>query len=85
MNKAIKAGLWKKDGNNGSYYSGRIEVGGQEYWVNLYKNDRKTSDNHPDLNLQLKPKENSGRAAATRARQDVRQLTENDPGDELPW
>lgn len=55
----IRTGLWKKDGQNGgaSYYSGKIEIGGQEYWVNLYKNDRKETDAQPDLNLQLKPKE----------------------------
>lgn len=55
----IRTGLWKKESNNGGapYYGGSIEVDGREYWVNLYKNDRKESDKHPDLNLQLKPKE----------------------------
>lgn len=59
-----QCGLWKKDSNNGGspYYSGKITVGGVEYWANLYKNDRKTSDNSPDLNLKLKPVEGaSGR------------------------
>lgn len=62
----IRTGLWKKESNNGGspYYGGKIEVGGVEYWVNLYKNDRKESDNHPDLNLQLKPVEGQ-RAART--------------------
>lgn len=53
----IRTGLWKKDGDRGSYYSGKVEVGGVTYWVNLYKNDRKESDKHPDLNLMLKPAE----------------------------
>src|SRR5690606_26981866 len=57
----IKCGLWKKESNNGGapYYGGKIEINGREYWVNLYKNDRKEADNHPDLNLILKPKEAS--------------------------
>jgi uncharacterized protein (DUF736 family) len=53
----LKTGLWQKQGQNGSYYSGKITVMGVEYWVNLYKNDRKTEDKHPDLNLVLKPRD----------------------------
>lgn len=55
----IRTGLWKKESTNGGapYYGGSVEIGGVEYWVNLYKNDRKETDKHPDLNLQLKPKE----------------------------
>lgn len=85
MSEVIKTGLWKKDGNNGSYYSGRIEVAGQEYWVNLYKNDRKTQDSHPDLNLQLKPKENSGRQAANTAKQEVIKATDGFEDSEIPF
>lgn len=55
-----RSGLWKKDGERGSYYSGKITVGGVEYWANLYKNDRKETDKHPDLNLVLKPVESRG-------------------------
>lgn len=56
MSEQIKTGLWNKEGPNGPYYSGKITVNGYEYWVNLYKNDRKTEDRHPDLNLILKPR-----------------------------
>lgn len=62
-----KAGLWKKESTNGgaSYYGGKITITEPgEYWVNLYKNDRKETDNHPDLNLKLKPKD----AAPARAK-----------------
>jgi hypothetical protein len=59
-NEPIRTGLWEKDSDRGSYYSGKIEIGGREYWVNLYKNDRKETDSQPDLNLQLKPKESNG-------------------------
>jgi len=83
VSEAIKTGLWKRDGNNGYYYSGKIEVNGQEFWVNLYKNDRKTQESHPDLNLQLKPKENSGKKAAQKAVHQVNALGE--PDDTIPW
>jgi hypothetical protein len=53
----LRTGLWKKESDKGSYYSGSVEIGGVAYWVNLYKNDRKEQDSHPDLNLVLKPKE----------------------------
>lgn len=67
----IRTGLWKKDSNNGgdSYYGGKIEVDGREYWVNLYKNDRKETDTHPDLNLVLKPKEGGGQQRQAPQRQ----------------
>lgn len=56
----IRTGLWKKESNNGgdSYYGGSVEITEPGvYWVNLYKNDRKETDKHPDLNLQLKLKD----------------------------
>jgi hypothetical protein len=60
-----RTGLWKKDGQRGPYYGGSIKIDEPgEYWVNLYKNDRKESDKHPDLNLQLKPKEPQAAKAA---------------------
>ncbi len=55
-----RTGLWKKESNNGGapYYGGSVTITEPgEYWVNLYKNDKKESDKHPDLNLVLKPKE----------------------------
>jgi hypothetical protein len=59
-NEDPKTGLWKKESTNGgaSYYSGKITIDQPgEYWVNLYKNDRKETDSQPDLNLKLKPKD----------------------------
>lgn len=57
MSEPIRTGLWKKEGDRGGYYSGKIEIDGRSFYVNLYRNDRKTEEKHPDLNLQLKPKE----------------------------
>lgn len=56
MSEVLSAGLWKKEGERGSYYSGSIEIDGVGYWLNLYRNDRKETDKHPDLNLRIKPK-----------------------------
>ena len=64
MSEPIRSGLWKKEGERGSYYSGSVEIDGVAYWVNLYKNDRKESDKHPDLNLQLKPKDAAAKPKA---------------------
>ncbi len=79
----IRTGLWKKESNNGGapYYGGKVEVGGVEYWVNLYKNDRKETDSHPDLNLQLKPVEGQ---AAPKPQAVHRPAAEFD-GEEIPF
>jgi hypothetical protein len=58
VSEPIRTGLWKKESDRGGYYGGKIVVTEPgEYWVNLYKNDRKESEQHPDLNLILKPKD----------------------------
>ena len=55
----IRTGLWKKESTNGgaAYYGGGKVTITQpgEYWVNVYKNDRKETDKHPDLNTVLTP------------------------------
>ena len=66
MSEVINAGLWKKEGDKGAYYSGSVSIDGQDFWVNLYRNDRKESDKHPDLNLRLKPKAESKPKAAAK-------------------
>ena len=88
----IRTGLWKKDGPNGSYYGGKVEIDGVQYWVNLYKNERKESDKHPDLNLQLKPVEARQAPPPSRPGRDVSQRgapsapPPADPfGDDIPW
>lgn len=54
----LKGALWQKIGKEGKkYYSGQITIDGQEYYVSLFKNEKKITDKHPDLNLVLKPKE----------------------------
>lgn len=53
----IKTGLWEKTSQSGNiFYSGSIKLNDEEFWVNLYMNDRKTEDKHPDMNLIIKPK-----------------------------
>lgn len=54
----LKTGLWKNEPGKPAGYGGKIEITEPGwYWVNLYKNDRKETDKHPDLNLVLKPKD----------------------------
>lgn len=65
----IRTGLWKKEGQKGSFYSGKVTIDGQPFFVNLYKNDRKESENHPDLNLILKPAGDAQKAKAAPQRQ----------------
>ena len=53
--KTNTCGLWKKSGQYGDYYSGKVRMDtGKEYWVNLYKN---ISDNEkaPEFKISLKP------------------------------
>ena len=88
----IRTGLWKKDGPNGSYYGGKVEIDGQLYFVDLYKNERKTEERHPDLNLVLKPAQQRQVPPPSRPGRDVPQRVAPsapppaDPfGDEIPW
>lgn len=74
----IRTGLWKKEGQKGSFYSGKVVIDGVTFWANLYKNDRKESENHPDLNLILKPAGDAPKAKAAPQRQ-------ADPVDDIPW
>ena len=55
----LKGGFWTKTAASGlQYWSGSITVEGKEYWMNLFRNERKEKgDNKPVMNLQLKPKE----------------------------
>lgn len=68
----IRTGLWKNEPGKPAGYGGKIEIEGRTYWVNLYKNERKETERHPDLNLVLKPKD----AAPYSGPQQ--------PGDDLP-
>ena len=67
----IRTGLWKKESDRGSYYSGKVEINGVGYWVNLYRNERKESETQPDLNLILKPRDAQAKPAAKPAAKPV--------------
>lgn len=77
----IRTGLWKNAPDKPAGYGGTLEIDGKAYFVNLYKNDRKTQDNHPDLNLILKPK-----TGGRQQQRPQRQTPQDDPfvDDELP-
>ena len=63
----LRTGLWKNEPGKPAGYGGKITIDGVDYWVNLYKNERKETDRHPDLNLVLKPKQSSGAPAPVQA------------------
>lgn len=58
-------GLWKNEEGKPAGYGGSITITEPgDYFVNLYKNDRKEAgDKQPDLNLRLKRKDKQGGGA----------------------
>lgn len=50
-----KTGLWEKKSQKGNtYYSGKIKIGTEEYYINLFSNTNKTSEKAPDFNILIK-------------------------------
>jgi hypothetical protein len=51
----MQCGLWNKESRKGTQYiSGKIKITRPgEYWVNIFANDNKKSDNSPNWNLKL--------------------------------
>ncbi len=43
-------GLWKHEGKEGTFYTGKLGQGGQ---ILIFRNKFKTEDKHPDFNLFL--------------------------------
>lgn len=77
-----RTGLWKNEPGKPAGYGGKITITEPgEYWVNLYKNERKETDKHPDLNLVLKPKE----ASAQRQSAPQREPEPAFQGDDIPF
>lgn len=56
-NNEMQTGLWSKVSQSGNKYcSGVITIGDMEYWVNLFKNDKKGNDKAPDYRIILNEK-----------------------------
>lgn len=50
--------LWLKDGKKGKFFSGSIELEGIKTQIVVFKNTKKTKENHPDYNILLsKPRQ----------------------------
>jgi hypothetical protein len=76
----IRTGLWKNEEGKPAGYGGKVTITEPgEYFVNLYKNERKETDRHPDLNLVFKPK-----GAATQQREQPKPSAAHDI-DDLPF
>lgn len=43
-------GVWKKDGDKGTYYTGRMN--NQQYFI--FQNKNKQHDNHPDFEIYVR-------------------------------
>jgi len=67
-NVMLKTGLWAKIGKKSGqkYYSALVEIKGLKYWVNIFKQDKK-SEKHPDLELVISKagEKPSGKPAAS--------------------
>ena len=47
-----RAGLWKKKSQKGTTYcTGKFKIGGKEYYLTLFNNDKKGNEKAPDFNL----------------------------------
>lgn len=54
--KELECGLWSATSKAGkSYYRGSIAINGEEYWVNLFKNNS-NNEKAPQLKVYMKPK-----------------------------
>jgi uncharacterized protein (DUF736 family) len=52
----LKGALWKKTSQKGvTFLSGKVQVGGEEYWISVFKKDKQEGSNHPDYDVVLKP------------------------------
>ena len=48
-------GLWEKTSkNNNIYYTGKAEINGKQYIINLFKVDKEENSKRPDYNILLK-------------------------------
>lgn len=56
----IKTGLWKKKSQKGNtYYSGKFQIDGKDYYLTLFKNDKKGNEKAPDLRIFIKDSTNT--------------------------
>lgn len=82
----IRTGLWKNEPGRPAGYSGKIMILERgEYWINVYKNDRKETDRHPDLHAVLKRKGDVPAGAAPVRAPAKPTPTAADPDDEIPF
>ena len=91
-NKYIGA-CWIKDGKNGKYMSGNIEIDGKKTYIVIFKNHRKQKENQPDYNILLsEPKkteqnakliENNNKIAGIDFSQDIDALNNIGKQDEM--
>lgn len=74
-------GLWKNEEGKPAGYGGSITITEPgDYFVNLYKNDKKEpGSKQPDLNLRLKRKDKQGERSAPRQEAPAADPFKDDP------
>ena len=51
-----KGALWFKNDKNGNrYQNGKININGNEFWISVFENNKKTNPNQPDFNVSIQP------------------------------
>ena len=59
-----KAGaLWLKDGQNGKYMSGVVEINGEKHSITVFKNNYKQEAKHPDYVINMRVDDNGSQPA----------------------
>lgn len=82
----IRTGLWRNGPGRPAGYSGKITLpDGSEYWINVYKNDRKETERHPDLHAVLKRNGDVPAGAAPVRAPAKPTPTAADPDDGIPF
>lgn len=73
MSKEDELGaLWLKDGKNGKYMSGRIEINGEKINIVVFKNTYKEKENQPDYKiLRSRPKTDAPQQTADTFEDDI--------------
>ena len=56
----IKTGLWERKSQKGNtYYSGKFQLDSKDYYLTLFKNDKKGNEKAPDLRVFIKDSTNT--------------------------
>ena len=58
--------LWLKEGKNGKFLSGMLEVDGKKINLLVFRNDNKKEDRHPDYTINITEDDDADRLRTNR-------------------